>query len=107
MFQKHFDKLSASIGSEAILQRVIDKLFACHLITKSVYDDITTTPSYSSYLKVSKVVCELREQIKISREPKKTLLNICDVLLSTNEWGLTDIATKIKYGMEQLCIKKY
>ena len=107
MFQKHFDKLSASIGSEAILQRVFDKLFSCHLITKSVYDDITTTPSYSACLKVSKVVYELHEQIKISREPKQTLLKICDVLLSTKDQGLKDIATKIKYGMKQLCIEKY
>ena len=98
--------LSASIGSEANLQRVIDKLFSRYLITRAVYDDITTTPSYSAYDKGSKAVRELHRQIQNSREPKQTLLKICDELLSTNDHGLKDIATDIKYGMEQLFIKE-
>lgn len=89
------------------MERVIAKLFACRLITKAVYDDITTTTRYSAYVKSTKVVRELQRQIEISREPKETLLKICDVLLSTDDQGLKDIATKIKYGMEQLCIGKY
>ena len=107
MFQKYFDKLSSLIGSEAILQRVINKFFARRLIIKEVYDDITTNPSYSAYVKGSKIVRELLRQIHISREQKQTLLKICDVLLSTDDQGLKDIATKIKCGMEQLCIEKY
>ena len=99
VFQGYFADLSASVGSEAIVQRVIDKIFACRLIIKEVYDDITTTPSYSAYDKGSKVVRELQRQIQTSREPKQTLLKICDVLLNTNDRGLKDIATKIKYGM--------
>ena len=105
MFQKYFDELSGSIGSEAILQRVINKLFALRLIIKEVYDDITTILSYSAYVKGSKVLRELQRQIQISKEPKQTLLKICDVLLSTDDQGLMDIANKIKYGMEQLCIE--
>ena len=107
MFRRYFADFSASIVLEANLQRVIDKLFSSNLITKSVYDDITTTPSYSAYVKASKVVSMLYRQIQTSREPQQTLLKICDVLLSTDDQGLKDIATKIKYGMEQLCIEKY
>ena len=89
------------------MERVIAKLFAHRLIIKEEYDDITTTPSYSAYVKGRKVVRELQRQIQTSKEPKQTLLKICDVLLSIDDQGLKDIATKIKDGMEQLCIGKY
>ena len=107
MFQGYFADLAATIGSEAILDRVIDKLFARRLIMKEVYDDVTTTLSYSAYDKGRKVVRELHRQVQTSGQPKQTLLKICDALLSTDDQGLKDIATKIKYGMEQLCIEKY
>ena len=107
VFRTYIVDFSASIGSEAILQRVIDKLYSHDLIARGLYEHITTTPSYPAYEKGRKVVSELLILIKISREPKETLLKICDVLSSTDDQDVKDIATKIKYGMEQLCIEKY
>ena len=74
----------------------MNKLFTYQLITQDIYNDITTTLCYSVYQKGSKVVTELHRQIQSSNESEQILLKICDVLISTEDEGLKEIADKMK-----------
>ena len=96
MFQGYFEELCKAIGSEVNFDRIMNKLFTNQLITKDVYNDITTTLCYSVYQKGSKVVTELHRQIQSSNVSEQILLKICDVLISTEDKGLKETAAKMK-----------
>ena len=100
LFQDQFDVIGEAIGSVANFDRTIDKLFARKLVSRAVYDDLTTTNSYSIYQKGTKVVRELNRQIESSKEPEKTLVKICDVLRNIEDRRLRDIVDEIKIKIE-------
>ena len=100
LFQDQFDVIGEAIGSVANFDRTIDKLFARKLVSRAVYDDLTTTNSYSIYQKGTKVVRELNRQIESSKEPEKTLIKICDVLRNIEDRRLRDIVDEIKIKIE-------
>ena len=100
LFQDQFDVIGEAIGSVANFDRTIDKLFARKLVSRAVYDDLTTTNSYSIYQKGTKVVRELNRQIESSKEPEKTLVKICDVLQNIEDRRLRDVVDKIKIKLE-------
>ena len=100
MFQDQFDVIGEAIGSVANFDRTIDKLFARKLVSRAVYDDLTTTNSYSIYQKGTKVVRELNRQIESSKEPEKTLIKICDVLRNIEDRRLRDVVDEIKIKIE-------
>ena len=100
LFQDQFDVIGEAIGSVANFDRTIDKLFARKLVSRAVYDDLTTTNSYSIYQKGTKVVRELNRQIESSKEPEKTLVKICDVLRNIEDRRLRDVVDEIKIKIE-------
>lgn len=100
LFQVQFDVIGEAIGSVANFDRTIDKLFARKLVSRAVYDDLTTTNSYSIYQKGAKVVRELNRQLESSKEPEKTLVKICDVLRNIEDRRLRDVVDEIKMKLE-------
>ena len=96
MFQRYFSAICDAVGTEANFDRTIDRLFTQGLITQPVYDDVTTTSSYSVYKKAQRTVYELQKQINSSPNADKILLKICEVLLSIDDNKLKKTVMKLK-----------
>lgn len=94
LFRSHFSDICNAITST--FDRTADDLVTEKLIPLSLYDDVTTTTSYSTYRKGSKIVRELHNQIQSSKDPRQTLLNICQVLLRQDNQKLKDIGADMK-----------
>ena len=90
MFQGYIDVLSNAIGSEANFGRIANKMVSEKLITKTLYDNVTTTPS-SVYQKGSKIVHELHRQIESSDKPEEIVQKICYVLQQYNDSKLKEL----------------
>ena len=94
LFQSHFSDICEAITST--FDRTTDDLVTEKLIPLPFYDDVTTTTSYSTYQKGSKIVRELHNRIQSSKDPRQTLLNICQVLLRQDNQKLKDIGGDMK-----------
>ena len=96
VFCDHIDDLSDVVGASANFDRVVNKLVSKRLIDLSLVDDLTSTTSYSSYQRGSKVIRELYRQIRLSQRPRDVLIVICDVLISQNDPQLREIGQNMK-----------
>ena len=94
IFRSNFSDICNAITST--FDRTADDLVTEKLIPLSLYDDISTTTSYSTYRKGSKIAQELHNQIQSSKDPRQTLLNICQVLLRQDNQILKDIGADMK-----------
>ena len=94
LFRSHFSDICKAITST--FDRTTDDLVTEKLIPLPLYDGVTTTTSYSTYQKGSKIVRELHNRIQSSKDPGQTLLNICQVLLRQDNQKLKDIGGDMK-----------
>ena len=93
MFREHFADLSIIITST--LTGVSNALYAEAIIPFEIYNHILTTTGESNFLKSTKLVNELLNQIRASQNSRQHLVKICCVLRSQDCQELREIATSI------------
>ena len=87
-------------GNESVITPLSTKLFAAHLIPGPVHHDVAQSTFHSAYDRANKLFLSVLENIKNSDNPRKAFSFL---IISLQELGLNDIATKLEERLSKLC----